>query len=138
MVVFTIAFVTIAVLASLRSRNLVSQSYFSDGQHYQATIDARKRARQLSSPLELHYTQDGNILDIAMPLEHRGQDIRGTIRLYRPSGEKQDRTFPLAPDSTGSQHVILDAIPPGAWKVSIAWNLGDEEFLIEQNIFVNK
>ena len=60
------------------------------------------------------------MLHLALPLAH-ARASTGTVMLYRPSGARWDRTWPLIVDSAGNASFPLSGVAPGAWRLRIQW-----------------
>lgn len=114
---------------------LVTDNYYEKTLVYQDEIDKQQRSRLYESEVSLEQTGSGLILKF--PEAISDQVTGGELYFYRPSKASLDFTLPVELDSAGWQRFNSDKIPKGFWAVSIRWNMGGDEYLVNKKLSLN-
>lgn len=112
----TIGFV---LFASTQKVELVSDDYYKKEVVYQQQIERINRTNALDESINWHISESRKTLDFLFSL----QLVKGgTITLYRPSESSQDKKFSINVMDGGGQHISLDGLSKGMWRVKVEWN----------------
>ena len=114
--------------------DLVTDHYYEEELQFQDRIDKIKRSKALSDPMNWIVNEQG--ITIKYPDNTEGKPLLGTIKLYCPSEEKNDRTFKIAPVSN-EQFIPSSNIPEGNYHLQIDWQRGDQTYWNEDVIVIS-
>ena len=136
-IVFAV-FVSLVMFAIYTATNhrtdLVAEDYYSRELKYQERID------QLNRTISKNYLAEiediGQSLNVVFPFEAHEMNIQGRIVFFRPSDQKKDRIFPIKLDSNHSMRVNKEVLHKGRYKVQIEWQLAEEAYFQETEVFV--
>jgi hypothetical protein len=113
----TIGFVAFAISCPV---DLVSADYYARSLNHDDHLAAIARARALGPTLQCTLFEDGRTLRLGLPRE-LARAASGSVRLYRPSDGRADRTTPLRLGANGSQQLSLDGLARGRWTLQLEW-----------------
>lgn len=133
-VLFVLGILALVGLSLTRTVDLVNDQYYDKGLKYQERIGTLQRTAALEKKVVVTVNADG--LTVQIPNQTAGQPLTGTITLYRPSSKAEDFSTPLAPDSTGCQHILTTRLGRGLWRIQISWNAGTIEYYNEQPVMI--
>jgi hypothetical protein len=133
-VVFITGVVTWVSFAVRHDDQLVRPDYYEHEIKYQTQIDRLARTRALSSESVIAYNFAENKIRITLPDEMRGQNLDGTIHLYRPSDARLDKKIPVVTSIDGAQEINVAELQGGLWKVRLEWKAGDDEYYAEKSL----
>lgn len=125
---FVAGIVAMVVLSTQQQIDLVRTDYYAAELKHQDRIDETANATALNGKVAL--SRNGEAVNIQLPADLNGKNIKGTAYFYRPSDAKLDLTFPLQPDSTGSQ-LITGKLTPGIYNVQVQWNCDGKNYFSE-------
>lgn len=111
--------------------DLVSADYYAQASDYDSRLAAINRADALGVEGELRVTVEQGLLRLALP-SARARSMTGTVTLYRPSGARWDRTWPLAVDDAGAASFALSGVASGAWRLRVEWVVDGRSYYREQ------
>ncbi|REA60644.1 hypothetical protein DSL64_13970 [Dyadobacter luteus] len=127
----------ILVLVSMSTNqkiDLVTSQYYEEETKFQEKINKTNRANALEKPLVWELKEEG--LSITYPDNTIDQQLSGTIKLYCPANEKNDRSFDVI--ASGHQQLIpASKIPVGRYRLQIDWKNGTETYWNEDVIVMN-
>lgn len=127
----------ILVLVSMSTNqkiDLVTSQYYEEETKFQEKINKTNRANALEKPLTWQLKDEG--LSIHYPEDATDQQLSGTIKLYCPANEKNDRSFDIL--ATDHQQLIpASKIPAGRYRLQIDWKNGQETYWNEDVIVMN-
>ncbi|MFO1487681.1 MAG: FixH family protein [Verrucomicrobiota bacterium] len=131
---FAAGLTVMVVLACRSNTDLVSRNYYEEELKFQGRIDSLERMKDLRATAR--YDAVAHRITLALPAEHAGKDITGSIQLYRPSAAGMDRKFDLAPDAAGSQALDVAGLQNGLWRLRVAWTVAGHDYFLEQKIVI--
>jgi hypothetical protein len=126
----TIGFVAFAIS---RPVDLVSADYYARSLEHDAHLAAIARARALGPTLRCVLSADARTLVIDLPRD-LARAASGSVRLYRPSDGRADRTTPLRLGASGSQQLSLDGLARGRWTLQLEWRANGLTYYHEQSL----
>jgi hypothetical protein len=118
------------VFAMQHPVELVSDDYYASSLKHDEKRTAIENASRLDRPV---LSAIAGELAVALPPAQAG-DARGELRLYRPSDQSADRTWPLAVAADGSQRISTAGVAAGYWVMQLSWTSGGRAFYLEQAV----
>lgn len=113
---------------------LVTKEYYKDELAYQEVIDGTNKANQLSTAVSIQQVNDQLI--IQLPEEMKQQTVTGTIWLYCPSEDKNDRKLVLTVNEEGKQFISTKTIAAAGYWAKIRWQANNQTYYTEQRITI--
>lgn len=132
--IFVAACAVFLVFASRQDNTLVESDYYSKGIRYEEMINKMRNSASLSSQPSLG-TVPG-FLTIQYPSELKGQEVRGSVYVYRPSDRKLDVIVPLMPDTAVLQKIPLSRFVRGKYVVKLDWSMNGKSYYFEKEIYI--
>ncbi|WP_282159657.1 FixH family protein [Ulvibacterium marinum] len=128
---FILFFVVRMSMDNKANHDLVTEEYYKQELAYQKEIDAEANAKNLVDPIKIEKTNNGLLLKFPKILE--GQNIQGTVSLYRPSNKHLDFDLPVSLSNT---HLLIPdkRLLGGRWDIKIIWEHKGKEFLHKESI----
>ncbi|WP_425235718.1 FixH family protein [Ulvibacterium sp.] len=128
---FILFFVVRMSMDNKANHDLVTDEYYKQELAYQKEIDAEANAKNLADPIKIKKTNNGLLLKFPKILE--GQNIQGTVSLYRPSNKHLDFDLPVSLSNT---HLLIPdkRLLGGRWDIKIIWEHKGKEFLHKESI----
>lgn len=123
----TAAFV---VFAMQHPVELVRDDYYASSLRHDEKRAAIENASRLATPV---LSSIPGALALALP-RAQASDARGELRLYRPSDQSADRTWPLEVATDGSQRISTAGVAAGYWVLQLSWTSGGRSFYVEQPV----
>jgi len=111
--------------------NLVSKDYYHDELRYQEKLDQINNANHLAHPPSITI-ENGQV---KISFEGNPTIQKGELKIQRPSSDKLDRNFSLAPEKT-NQEFNLGHWKPGLYRASLTWAMEGKEFYFEKQIIL--
>lgn len=130
-VVITLSFV---FFTFTQRTDLVVENYYEKTLDYQDQINREQNALNLENPFQ--YEVNGKELNLAFPQELIETGIEGQIVFYRPSDSHMDLSVPISIDQEGAQHIALNDLQTGFWKLQVSWASAGVEYYTESNIYL--
>lgn len=137
-VLFVGGTVSLIVMASLHSEELVSADYYEQELRYQQQMERQDRAQALPDQARVAYDAPTQTITITLPLLQASQHPTGTIQLYRPSAAGQDRKLDLELDAAGRQILSARELSPGLWRVRVNWTCEGQDYAAEQKVVLKR
>lgn len=130
-----VVFIFVMVYKAVKSDfQLVTKEYYKDELAYQEVIDGTNKANQLSTAVSIQ--QRGDQLIIQLPKEMKQQTVTGSIWLYCPSEDKNDRRLALIVDKDGRQIISTNTIAAAGYLAKIRWQVNNHTYYTEQRITI--
>jgi hypothetical protein len=130
-----VVFIFVMVYKAVKSDfQLVTKEYYKDELAYQEVIDGTNKANQLSTAVSIQ--QLGDQLIIQLPTEMKQQTVTGSIWLYCPSEDKNDRRLALIVDEDGKQIISTNTIAAAGYLAKIRWQVNNHTYYTEQRITI--
>ncbi|MFA6540101.1 MAG: FixH family protein [Bacteroidota bacterium] len=133
-VIFGMCILAVVYIAMSSSVDLVSDDYYAKELKYQEHIDALKESDSLRTKIVLSFSSVS--VDVHFPKIAASQAIWGAVVFFRPSDKKSDFSTKIVVDSSYTQHISIEHIPKGMWKVQISWNAVEKKYYHEQPIII--
>lgn len=114
---------------------LVEKDYYKSEIGFQQTIDASRRANELSTDVAVN--QVGNRVFLLFPPELKGMDIQGVAWFYCPYDSGLDRSFAVETDSDARQQLEPGLISPGNYLLKLTWQTGATKYHSEVPVTIN-
>lgn len=135
-VVFLVATVTLVIVISQQEYSLVTENYYEKDLTYQQEIDTRMRTRDLADKPVISLDRVAKSCSITFPAKARTGDVRGTVTFFRISSARGDREIPLQLNAGGQQHISVSDFAPGQWILKLRWMVADQEYFMEERIYL--
>lgn len=130
-----VIFIFVMVYKAVNSNfQLVTKEYYKEELAYQEVIDGTNKANQLSTAVSIQQVEDQLI--IQLPEEMKQQSVNGSIWLYCPSEDKNDRRIPLLVNGEGKQIISTKTIAAASYLAKIRWQANNETYYTEQRISI--
>lgn len=128
---FILFFVVRMSMDNKANHDLVTDEYYKQELAYQKEIDAEANAKNLADPIKIEKTNNGLLLKFPKILE--GQNVQGTVSLYRPSNKHLDFDLPVSLSNT---HLLIPdkRLLGGRWDIKVIWEHKGKEFLHKESI----
>jgi nitrogen fixation protein FixH len=134
-IVFALYLAGFIVWAVGQKQDLVAADYYEREVRYQDQLDRLHRTALLAPGTTVAFDAAARTCRIALPASHAA--ATGRIHFYRPSNARLDQSFPLALAADGTQVIPTDRLAAGRWKVRVEWQVGGQDFYVEQPLEVN-
>lgn len=108
-----------------------------DKHYYKEEIEYDKQIKKASNGLNhtaFSLKYESSQQQLALKFGETDKSITGKIQFFRPSNDKMDQVFVLAPDKTGLQSISTSRLQKGLWRIKIYWTDGKEEFFKEETV----
>lgn len=130
-----VVFIFVMVYKAVKTDfQLVTKEYYKEELAYQEVIDGTNKANQLSTAVRIQQADDQLI--IQLPEEMKQQTVTGSIWLYCPSEDKNDRKLVLAVDEEGRQSISTKSIAAAGYLAKIRWQANGQSYYTEQRIII--
>ncbi|MEZ4825212.1 MAG: FixH family protein [Bacteroidia bacterium] len=131
--IFAVSMIGVTVYCSTLDINLVTPEYYADELKYEAQIAKQQNANQLPVPLQIDYQAEGRNILLTFPADMK--DVKGEIKLYRPSNSRLDQSIPVALTDQ-VQAISASELQQGLWRVKVEWEAAEGAYFQEKSIFV--
>lgn len=128
---FALSTLGFVAFAMGRPPTLVSPEYYGRGLAHDQRIEAAANARALGSAIGAGLSADGTAVVLHLPA-NQAVSARGTVTLYRASDAGADTVAPLSLDTAGTQHVSLDGLAAGHWRLQVEWTVDGRPYYWER------
>jgi hypothetical protein len=114
--------------------DLVSESYYDQGIHYQERINALENSKGLTEnvSMSVHPIE----LTLQFPKEFLAGNTSGTVTLYRPDNKYKDASFDISLDTTACQSIPTSSLQQGLWRVKVNWKARGLDYYTEQAVLI--
>lgn len=129
---FVAGIMFLAYKASQQKFDLVTEDYYGEELKYQNVIDQKDRVAQLSAaPVITHSVTEVNV---QLPGEFNGKEVKGEVYLYRPSDATKDLRQAFAINGNHLRLQLPQSLS-GKYEVKLSWKADGKTFFNEQEIF---
>jgi len=132
---FVVMILMLVGMSASQKIDLVTDQYYAEELKFQDKINKTKRAKALTNPLKWEVNRNG--ITINYPESLPDQNLSGKIKLYCPSDDRKDISFPVK-SLENTQLIPVDQIPDGRYYMQIDWKNGEETYWNEDLIVINK
>ena len=126
---FVAGILVLVGMSASQKIDLVTDHYYEEETKFQEKLNKTNRAKALAEPLLWQVSEEG--LTIQYP--ENGGNVTGTINLYCPSNEKNDRSFTIR-NQNSQQFIPASKIPNGRYRLQIDWKNGTDTYWNEDVI----
>jgi len=131
---FILSFVYKATFNPKYDHTLVSENYYEEDVNYQKEKDAKQRAKELETQVEIQQTDKGILF--VFPTSFTTSNTSGTIGLMRLANKKLDVNTPLKLDDKHSQLIPAEKLVEGRYQLKLSWLNADKTYMIRKVIDV--
>ncbi|MEZ4776559.1 MAG: FixH family protein [Bacteroidia bacterium] len=131
--IFAVSMISVTVYCSQQDINLVTPEYYAEELGYESHITKVKNAGELADPLQISYESGAKNILLTFPAGMT--DIRGDVKLYRPSNSRLDKDFPIAVSNL-QQQIAAGELQSGLWRVKVEWETASGAYFQEKSIFI--
>ena len=126
-----IMFFVITMISS-KDQDLVVEDYYKAELHYQQDIDAEENALALEK--NVYVLNKNGSWNVILPTTFDLKEIKGSLKLYRPSNKVLDFSIPL--DNLKSHEIIIpnEKMIGGRWNIIVDWTYENKEYLFKKEI----
>lgn len=132
---FVVMILLLVGMSASQKIDLVTDRYYEDELRFQDKINKVNLTRQLKHPLTWNIEHQG--IMIYYPKEFDGSNVTGNVKLYCPSDNTKDLSFPVIAQN-GTQLIPASELTPGRYYLQIDWKYGDQAYWNEDVIVINK
>jgi hypothetical protein len=126
---FVAGILVLVGMSASQKIDLVTDQYYEEETKFQEKLNKTNRAKALAEPLLWQVSEEG--LTIQYP--ENAKTLAGTINLYCPSNEKNDRNFAIT-NQDNQQFIPASKIPNGRYRLQIDWQNGTDTYWNEDVI----
>jgi nitrogen fixation protein FixH len=134
--VFISGVATLVTIAVHSDEDLVREDYYEQEVHYQQQIDRELRTARIGPELRVAYDAATAKVTLNIPAAHASRHATGSVKFYRPSDARLDRTVPLQVNAAGEQQFDARDLKNGLWKLRVTWQVNGEEYYSDNAIDV--
>lgn len=132
---FVALILTLVFMASSQKVDLVSADYYDQEIKFQDKINATGNAQKLNAPI--NFEAKNKTLEIIYPKELLEKNIKGEVKLYRPSDASLDYKTSINMNTDGKQNIESPAFKRGLYKMQINWTMNNKNYYFEEPVFMN-
>ncbi len=114
--------------------DLVTDDYYEKTLVYQNQIDLEEKTKALKK--DIIFLVNDESINISLPEDVTGSDIKGEVYFYRPSDKNLDFKISLLTDNNGAMALQKDKLIPGMWKVKVNWSADGEKYYSEKSLLI--
>lgn len=133
--VFLIGMISLVVISSMQSINLVSPDYYPQAIDYQKQIDKKKRTKELDQ--SIHFSQDTQFIYLEFPKLDSLNNPQGEVLLFFPKNYRLDRWYSITTNDSLHQLIAKDSLVKGRCIVKVDWTHNGSEYYQEESIMIN-
>jgi nitrogen fixation protein FixH len=128
--VFVAAVLAVVAIAVTQRVDLSVDNYYERGLNYEERLAAMRRASESGFVV----VEEPARLRLQFSRVYPPRAYTGTIRLYRPSDERDDLHVPVSLDTASTQIVPVQGLPEGRWTLQVEWEVGGELHYMERRL----
>ena len=120
-----IMFFVVQMLSPKNNQDLVEEAYYHKELLVQNEIDKVNNVKDLTSKFEITKTDEGIV--VVYPEDFFGKQLKGKVKMYRPSDKKLDFTLPIqAKENT--QLIPKSLLVNGRWNIEFDFEVDQKAF----------
>ena len=132
---FVVMILLLVGMSASQKIDLVTDQYYEEELRFQDKINKTNHAKALTDPLVWEVTEQG--IRINYPESFSENNLAGTVKLYCPSDNTKDKTFPVKSISH-TQLIAASDLDSGRYYLQIDWQNGKETYWNEGVVVINK
>ncbi len=113
--------------AMTKEVDLVRPDYYQHSLDQDQTSAALGRAHALKAAASISLDKAENVFIIQIPAEHAAE-ATGTVSLYRPNSNREDRTVALKTSASGQMLISTVPLSKGLWRVTLDWSYNKKAY----------
>lgn len=132
---FVVMILLLVGMSASQKIDLVTDQYYEEELRFQDKINKVNLAKGLSDPLTWQVEERG--IMIHYPKEFSQDTLSGNVKLYCPSDNTKDRTFPIKVENN-DQLIAASNLKPGRYYLQIDWKNGKRSYWNEGVVLITK
>lgn len=132
---FVVMILLLVGMSASQKIDLVTDQYYEEELQFQDKINKVNQTKELTNPLTWQVGEQG--IMIHYPKEFSEDSLAGNVKLYCPSDNTKDRTFPIKVKDSG-QLIAGSDIKPGRYYLQIDWKNGEKSYWNEGVVVITK
>ncbi|OHX66752.1 FixH family protein [Flammeovirga pacifica] len=130
--IFGITMISLVIRMFQEPVNMVSKQYYAEEQMYEVQQQQKDNIKLLSAePIITLNRADGNI-DFILPQDI--QDIKGSVRFFRPSDSRLDFNAPLKLNEANAMAIDASHLVKGRWIIKLSFSSKGMDYLYEKSL----
>lgn len=122
--------------SSFNRVELVTDRYYEKDLIYEAQITRIRNTKALEQKPAFMIDRKTGVLVLEMPSFFVSENLRGKIKLFRPSQAQLDRSINLLCDDENKQAISIANMPAGKWRFQLTWSDGQKEYYWEEILII--
>ncbi|MCF0058018.1 FixH family protein [Dyadobacter sp. CY356] len=132
---FVVMILLLVGMSASQKIDLVTDQYYEEELRFQEKINKVNLAKGLRHPLTWKVEPQGIV--IIYPKEFLADSLTGTVRLYCPSDNTKDRSFPVKMQNN-EQLIAASELQAGRYYLQIDWKNGKQSYWNEGVVVITK
>ncbi|GLU55692.1 FixH family protein [Dyadobacter frigoris] len=132
---FVVMILLLVGMSASQKIDLVTDQYYEEELQFQDKINKVNLAKALNNPLTWQVEEHG--IMIHYPREFSKDTLSGNVKLYCPSDNTKDRTFPIKAKNN-VQLIAASEIQSGRYYLQIDWKNGKQSYWNEGVVVITK
>jgi hypothetical protein len=132
---FVVMILLLVGMSASQKIDLVTDQYYEEELRFQDKINKTNHTKALTDPLIWEVTEQGIL--ITYPKSFSENNLAGIVKLYCPSDNTKDRTFPVK-TKNHMQLIAASDLASGRYYLQIDWQNGKETYWNEDVVVINK
>ncbi len=128
---FAVFMITLVLKSMNQEHDLVAEDYYEKELKFQEQID--KQNLVTTNGKQVVWKHEANSLELVFPAT---ENVRGEIKLFRPSDAAKDYSVVVKPDNEGKQQIDLTKISKGKYLLQIDWKENGKAYFQETVIII--
>jgi hypothetical protein len=128
------SFIIVLVVKTYQHKvDLVSEDYYNQELHFQEKINKMNNAKAQSNKVLWQMNKKEIVFQFPKDTD---SSMAGYIEFFRPSDSGKDLTFSIQLDADRKQHLPIEHLMHGLYKLKIDWTLNKKGYYIEEDIYI--
>jgi hypothetical protein len=132
---FVVMILLLVGMSASQKIDLVTDQYYEEELRFQDKINRTNHAKALAEPLVWEVNEQG--IRIRYPKSFLKNNLTGTVKLYCPSDNTKDKTFPVKQENS-TQLIAASELKAGRYHLQINWENGEKMFWNEGVVVITK
>lgn len=132
--IFILQYVIRVQTNSTYDNQLVTENYYQEEVNINKKNEARQNAQTLGDELSIEETSEGIVIHFPTSMDIK--EVKGTIKLYRPTDEKDDREFPIQFENKPSILIPHQQLKSGTWEISAQFEYKGKDYLKKKSFIL--
>lgn len=132
---FVVMILLLVGMSASQKIDLVTDQYYEEELQFQDKINKVNLTKALTDPLTWQVEEQG--IMIHYPKEFSADSLSGIVKLYCPSDNTKDRTFPIKVKNS-EQLIAASDLKSGRYYLQIDWKNGEQAYWNEGVVVITK